>query len=266
MRHEHGHCLSQHGGFGFDASDAPTEHAQAVDHGGMGIGADQGVGIGKQFAFDLRCEDDACEVFEIDLVADAHAGRDGAEIAKRGLSPLEKCVAFAVALKFEEGVGIVGTSGAEFVDLDGVVDDQLGGNQRVHTLRVASEGLDGIAHGAEIDDGRNAGEVLHEDAGGHVGDFAAGLGFCVPPGEEFDVGSRDVDAIFAAQQVLEQDLEAERKTAQIETAGGESGKTEDRIRARARLELGTAGKTIHWENLSIRKRADRIRDHQYEPG
>jgi hypothetical protein len=47
-------------------------------------------------------EDDAGEVFEIDLVADAHAGRHGGEVAEGGLAPLEEGVALAVALELEE--------------------------------------------------------------------------------------------------------------------------------------------------------------------
>ena len=40
---EHGDGLAEHGRFGLDAADAPAEHAEAVDHGGVGVGADEGV-------------------------------------------------------------------------------------------------------------------------------------------------------------------------------------------------------------------------------
>ena len=94
---------------------------------------------------------------------------------------------------------------------------------------VAAEGLDGVAHGGQIDDGGDAGEVLHEDAGGHVGDLAAGLGLGVPVGEELDVVGGDVDAIFAAEEIFEQDLEAEGQAAEIEAAGGERREAINRI-------------------------------------
>jgi hypothetical protein len=42
--------LAEHGGFRLDAADAPAEHAEAVDHGGVRIGADAGVGIGDRLA------------------------------------------------------------------------------------------------------------------------------------------------------------------------------------------------------------------------
>ena len=37
--------LAEHAGFGLDAADAPADDAQAVDHGRVRIGADEGVGI-----------------------------------------------------------------------------------------------------------------------------------------------------------------------------------------------------------------------------
>jgi hypothetical protein len=116
-------------------------------------------------------------------VADAHARRHGGEVAEGGLAPLQEGVALAVALELQQRVGVIGV-GAELVHLHGVVDDQLGRLQRIDLFRIAAQGLHGVAHGGEIDDGGHAGEVLHEDAGGHVGDLAAGLGLRVPVGEE----------------------------------------------------------------------------------
>jgi hypothetical protein len=55
-------------------------------------------------------------------VADAHAGRNGGEVAEGGLAPLEEGVALAVAGELKGGVEVVGVGVAEFVDLDGVVD------------------------------------------------------------------------------------------------------------------------------------------------
>ncbi len=186
-------------------------------------------------------------------MADAHAGRDGGEVAEGGLAPLEEGVALAVALELEERVGVVGAGGAELVDLDGVVDDQLGGLEGVELLGIAAEGLDGVAHGGEIDDGGDAGEVLHEDAGGHVGDFAAGLGLGVPVGEEVDVVGGDGDAVFAAEQVFEQDFEAEGQAGEIETLGLEGGEAIDGVGAVAGGERGTAVEAVH-ADLSIRVR------------
>ena len=146
-------------------------------------------------------------------MADAHARRHGAEVAECGLAPLQEGVTLAVALELEQRVCFVGPRRAELVHLHGVVDDQLGGHQRIDALRIAAQGLDGVAHRAEVNDGGNAGEVLHQDARRHVGDFTAGLGLGIPLGEELDVGGGDVDAVFAAQQVFKQNLQAEGQAA-----------------------------------------------------
>ena len=39
------HRLAEHAGLGLDAADAPADHADAVDHRGVAVGADQGVGV-----------------------------------------------------------------------------------------------------------------------------------------------------------------------------------------------------------------------------
>ena len=204
----------------------------------MRVGADERVRISDQFAVDLRGEDHAGQVLEIDLVADAHARRHGGEVAEGRLAPLEECVALAVALELEQRVGVVGRGRAVLVHLHGVVDDEFGGREGIDALGIAAEGLDGVAHGGQIDDRRDAGEVLHEHAGRHEGDLAAGLGLGVPVGEELDVGGGDVDAVFAAQQVFEQDFEAEGQAAEVEAAGGERRKAIDRVGAVAGGEHG----------------------------
>ncbi len=47
---QHRDRLAEHGRLGLDAADAPAEHRQAVDHGGVAVGADHGVGIGHGVA------------------------------------------------------------------------------------------------------------------------------------------------------------------------------------------------------------------------
>ena len=43
---DHRDRLAEHRRLGLDPADAPAEHAEAVDHGGVAVGADQRVGIG----------------------------------------------------------------------------------------------------------------------------------------------------------------------------------------------------------------------------
>ena len=68
-RDEHGDRLAEHRGLGLDAADAPAEHAEAVDHGGVRVGADEGVGVRLAVAD----HDRAGQVLDVDLVDDAGA-------------------------------------------------------------------------------------------------------------------------------------------------------------------------------------------------
>ena len=150
------------------------------------------------------------EVFEIDLVADAGAGRHDAEIVEGALAPFQEAVALAIALIFELDILRERLGRAELVDDDRVVDDEIDRNERVDLLRVAAERDDAVAHRGEIDHGRNAGEVLHQHARRAEADLLAGLALVGQPGDEaLDVGLGDRAAILEAQQVLEQHLHRE---------------------------------------------------------
>src|SRR5690606_5756386 len=67
--------LTQHGGFRFDTAYAPGDHADTVDHGGVAIGAHQRVWI-VHIVFLVNAPR---QVFQVDLVHDAEAGRHHAE-------------------------------------------------------------------------------------------------------------------------------------------------------------------------------------------
>ena len=204
---EHADGLAEHRGLGLDAADAPAQHAEAVDHGGVRVGADEGVGVGDTVA----AEHDARQVLDVDLVDDAGAGRDDLELVERALAPAQELVALDVALVLELDVAGEGVRRAEQVGDDRVVDHEFGRRQRVDLRGVAAEVDDGLAHGGEVDDGRHAGEVLHHDARGRELDLGVGLGVGPPVAERLDLRRRDVLAVLGAQQVLEQHLQAERQ-------------------------------------------------------
>ena len=191
--------LAEHRGLGLDPADAPAEHAERVDHRRVRVGADQRVREGDTVAH----LDDLAQVLEVDLVDDAHPRRDDAEVLEGALRPAEQRVALGVALELAVDVALVGAVGAERVDLDGVVDHQVDGHQRVDLAGVAAAAGDGVAHRGQVDHGRDAGQVLHDHARGHEREVRVGrrIGPC---GEGVDVGLGDVLAVHAAEQVLEQ--------------------------------------------------------------
>jgi hypothetical protein len=215
---QHGDGLAEHRGLGLDAADPPAEHGEAIDHGGVAVGADQRVGIGHLGVAVLGGPDDLGEVLEVDLVADAGAGRDDAEIVERTLPPAQEGVALAVALVFELDIAPEAVVAAEAVDLDAVVDDEVAGAQGVDAGGVAAECDHGLAHGGEVDHGRHAGEVLHQHAGRAVGDLLVGAAMLEPGGCGLDVVDGDGAAVLEPEQVFDQDLEREgqpREVAQL---------------------------------------------------
>ncbi len=94
LREEHRDRLAEHRRLGLDAANAPAEDAEAVDHRRVRVGADERVGVRGAVA----AEHDLREVFEVDLVHDAGAGRHDAEVLERLLAPAQELVALAVAL------------------------------------------------------------------------------------------------------------------------------------------------------------------------
>ncbi len=208
LGHEHRHRLAQHGGLGLDSADPPSQHAQPVDHGGVRVGADQGIRIRQGWAARLiGRENHARQILEVHLVDDAGIGRDDSEILEGVLPPAEKRVPLAIPLKFQLGVGRECVRRAGLIDLDRVVDDQLDRLERVDFPRVASQPVHRVAHGGQVDDRRHAREILQQHPAGPKRDLAVRLGLGVPVGQGLDVVGRDCQPILIAEQVLQQDLQ-----------------------------------------------------------
>ncbi|SLG27216.1 Uncharacterised protein [Mycobacteroides abscessus subsp. abscessus] len=193
-RDEHGDRLAQHGCLGLDTPDSPAEHAQAVDHGGVRVRAHTGVGVGLAVAH----HHGAGQVLDVDLVHDAGARRDDLEVVESALAPTQELIALGVALVFEFDVALEGVGRAEDVQDHRVVDDHLGGGQRVHLVRIATEGGDRFTHGGQVDHAGHTGEVLHDHAGRGELDFHARLGRGIPVGQRQDMVLGDVRAVFGA--------------------------------------------------------------------
>ena len=149
---QHRHRLAQHRRLGLDAPHAPAEHAEAVDHRRVGVGPQQRVGVG--LAALGVVEDDPGEVLEVDLVDDPGVRRHHREVLEGPLAPAQEQVALLVALELALGVEAEGVAGAEGVDLDRVVDHQLGRGERVDAGGVAAHLGHRVAHRGEVDDGR----------------------------------------------------------------------------------------------------------------
>ena len=114
---------------------------------------------------------------------DPGPGRHDPQVAERGLRPAQELVALAVALVLALDVEGERAARPELVDLDRVVDDEIGRDERVDEGRVATEVGHRVAHDREVDDRRDAGEVLEEHPGRHERDLGLGR-LARPPGEQ----------------------------------------------------------------------------------
>ena len=180
----------------------------------MAIGADQRVGEGDfdrlAVALLFRRPDGLGEIFEVDLVANAGAGRHDAKVGEPLLAPFQEPIALLVLFVLARHVLAERLAGAEIVDDDRMVDDQVDRNQRIDLIRIAVERDHGVAHCGEIDHRRHAGEVLHQHARRAEGDFVLCLAAIFDPGRDrLDVFLLDAAPVFVAQQVFEHDLERE---------------------------------------------------------
>ena len=198
LRDEHRERLAQHRRLGLDPADAPAEHTEPVDHGRVRVGADQRV----RERLPVARLDHAGQVLEVDLVDDPRAGRDDLQVGERLLSPAQEGIALPVALELELDVAAEGEAGGELVDLDGVVDHQLGGDDRVDLPGVAAEVLHRVPHCREVDDRRHAGEVLVDDAARPEGDLAPRLLGRHPARDRLDIVVAP-----GPQRVLQQDAQ-----------------------------------------------------------
>ena len=198
------HRLAEHRGFRLDASDAPPEHAEPIDHRRVGIGADERVGERDPVADRHHLP----EVLQVHLVADAGARWHDPQAVERLLRPAEQGVALAVAPVLELDVPLVRLGRAEEIHLHGVVDDEVHRDRWFDRERIGAGSLGGAAHRGEIDHRGHAGEVLHQHPRRHERDVGGGAG---PAGERAHVVVGHVARAGPAEQVLEQDQDGLRQ-------------------------------------------------------
>src|SRR5205823_5225529 len=151
--------LSEHRGLCLDATDAPTENTEAIDHRGVRIRTEERVRHREAVAY-LH---DSREPLQIHLVADAGTRRHHAECLEGLAGPAQQGVPLAIALVLPLEIALVHVVRAEEIGLYGVVDDEVHRDEGLDASGILSGPLHRGTHGREIDGGRYAGEVLHQD-------------------------------------------------------------------------------------------------------
>ena len=183
--------LSEHGGLGLDAADPPADHADAIDHRRVAVGADQGVRVDHA----VLDPDAAEQILEVHLVDDADAGRDHLEGVERLHPPFHELVALAVALEFQLHVLPQRFGRAVVVDHHRVVNHQVDRHQRFDGFRVLAQPVRHIAHGGQVAEQRHAGEILQHHARDRERDLVGSCRVGLPVGQLAHVLRADLDAV-----------------------------------------------------------------------
>ena len=248
---QHRHRLAEHCRLGLDAADAPAQHAEAVDHRRVRVGADERIRIGhwRPGAVTALDEHHPGQVFEVDLVDDAGVRRNDREVVEGALAPAQEGIALLVALELELGVALEGQPRSEHVHLHRVVDHQFGGNERIDLRLVAPHVAHRVAHRGQVDDRGHAGEVLHHHAGGGEGNLLARVLGRVPAGQRVYVLGPNRLSVLVAKEVLEQDLQRERQPRHV-VLGLEGVQAVDLVRALTDGELGFGVEAVRGQCLS----------------
>ena len=175
---------------------------------------------------------------------DARVGRHDREVVERALAPAQERVALLVALELALGVDAEGVARAEGVDLHGVVDHELGRDERVdlRRRRRPSAAIASRIAARSTTAGTPVKSCISTRAG-REGDLLARLRLGVPAGERLDVGGVDRAVALGAQQVLEQDLQREGQPRDVE-ALLQGVEAEDLIAAAAGLERVLGAKAV----------------------
>ena len=132
------------------------------------------------------------------------AGGTTRKVVEGLAAPFQEFIALAIALELALGVVEQSEAGAEVVHLHRMVDDQIDRDQGIDLGGVAAHAGHGVAQRRQIDDRRDAGEILHDDARRlewHL--FALGLAR-LPIGQGDDVILGDLEAVALSQRRLEQ--------------------------------------------------------------
>ena len=205
------HRLAEHRRFGLDAADPPAEHAEAVDHRRVRVGADERVGErDARRASDTTCP--RCSRFtwwQMPAPGGTTRRPSNACWAQRrrrvalGVAPYSNSMLRSYASR-GRGTGRPARSGRS---------RGRPGSTARSPIGSPPARCDGAAHRREVDDGGHAGEVLHQDPAGHERDVARRRRASAASAR--DVVVADVARSGAAQQVLEQDQDGLRQQGEV---------------------------------------------------
>jgi hypothetical protein len=97
-----------------------------------------------------------------------------------------------------------------------VIDHEIYGDEGFDDFRIFFEAGDCIAHSSKVDEERDAGEVLEDDAGDRERDFLRGWLLGIPAGEIFDIAGARLKAVAVTEDRFENDAERDREAGEVD--------------------------------------------------
>lgn len=98
---QHRNRLTQHNGLRLNATDAPSHHAQSIDHGRVRVRSHNGVRIQHVLSVGRAIKYDASQILQVDLVHDSGTGRNDQHIVECLGAPFQEREALLVALELQ---------------------------------------------------------------------------------------------------------------------------------------------------------------------
>ena len=194
----------------------------------MGIGADERIGIGGELPELLPELDHRRQVFEVDLVDDAGAGRDHTEVVKRALRELEQLIALDVPLQLQLDVELERLFGPEVVHLHRMIDDEVAGDDGIDPVGIALHPGHRVPHRGEVHHAGHACKILEDDSRRHERDLASRAACPAPSGQVADVRLRYEAVARVTESVLEQHADGKGKPVEVGNAlAGQLGEAKD---------------------------------------
>ena len=211
FRGEHVDRLAEHHGFGLDPADAPTDHAQPVDHCRVAVRADQAVRKRHRRARLVARQHHPGQILEIHLVHDPRRRRDHAEVVEGLLGPLQTRVALRVPLELLGLVDGQRVGRGEGVHLHRMVDHQIARHLWVDALRIAAQPMHGRPQRREVHHARHAGEILQHDPPRFERHLHRRRLRRVPLGQAHDVVPRHLKPVRVPQRAFQEHFNRKRE-------------------------------------------------------
>merc|ERR1712166_1113311 len=135
LRKHHCNLLTKHDRFSFNTADTPAYNTKTIDHSGMRIGTDNGVGVEHIIFF----KNNTCEPLKIDLMNNTVAWRYNSEIVKGLLTPLEERKSLLIAVELNLFIPVLCVKVSCNIDLHRVINHKINLTQGVNFIWVTSE-------------------------------------------------------------------------------------------------------------------------------